>query len=176
MNQFIPSQCSHLGGCHYGCGSSLGNLGDDAAAEAPPAEEGSSKSSVEDYIKWGTMIFSALTGESDDRMSAAEIQGKLEYAKQAKLKGYAPPLTAFGQSSSAYWSKQITQLTAELEAANQIAGEARTTVLIDQARNVAYTAIAFAGVLVVGGVALTLVQRARLTQAEIRKLRRESSS
>lgn len=150
---------------------SYGDLGDSSSTTQP---SDSSSSSYAEYAATAASVAKTLMGEDDVRMNAAELRAKLAVARQSLASGAPPPVTAVltgNFSGATYWSQQVTKLEAQLSAANQIADEAAYEAQINQARNLAYTAASAVGVLVLGGLALTFIQKARIQQAELTRMR-----
>lgn len=116
----------------------------------------------------------SFMGEEDARTSAAELEAKLKTAQKSLARGDGAPFlkgmyegTLDGRE---YWSQQVTKLKAQLGAAREAAALQEESERIAQARDVAFTVASFVGVIVLGSVGLVFVQKARIQQAELRKL------
>lgn len=169
--KFQPSGNFSSYGCAYGCGHGCSHgYGDDAASETEAQKEEEGGMDAAGYVNLIGAVYNQLFGEDeDDRLDAAAIQAKLYAAQQSKKRGDPKPITGWlsGGSASQYWDQQIQKYTAQLAAANELAGEARAESQLNLARNAAYTLAAVAGVAVLGGIALNQIQKARLQQLEI---------
>lgn len=120
-----------------------------------------------------TSAVKSFIGEDDARTTAAELEAKLKIAQRSLAQGDAPPVTAVltgNFSGREYWSQQVTKLKAQLGAAREAAALQEESERIAQARDVAFTVASFVGVIVLGSVGLVFVQKARIQQAELRKL------
>lgn len=153
--QFIPSQQS------YG-------YSEDSVEAPPPARQGPDAAQVGQYVDIGLSTVKSLFGlDANARESAAELEASLAVAKDKKANGAFP--------GAWYWEARVTKLRAQLDAAQALAAEEQLNAQIDQARNLAYTAAAFTGVLILGAIAYNQVQKGRRVQAEIDLLSRSKA-
>lgn len=134
----------------------------------PPAQAsssgGGSQVDVGQYVDIGVSAARSLLGlDSDGRSSAATIEAQIEIAKKKKANNALP--------GAWYWDDRIIKLSGQLVAARQIADEEAQAASIANARDIGYTLAVFAGVLVIGGFAVSQIQNSRRTQAEIDRLR-----
>lgn len=158
--QFRPSNLS------YGDGTVSITPIDSTAPSAPaPAGGGGGGADVGQYVDIGVSAFKSLLGlDAGSRESVASIEAKLDIARKKKSNNAFP--------GAWYWDDRIIQLTSQLNAARELAAEEKRAADIATARDIGYTVAVFAGVVLMGGLAVNQIQKARRQQAEIDRLER----
>lgn len=174
--KFIPSDSFYPSVLAYGDGAVTPEPGlptptvPEADLEAEDPQQGTKP--IDQYVGLGLQIFRGLFGHDDARLAEASLEGKLANA-QAQYKVAPPsPLGLPLPGTKNFYANEIRKFEAQLKAARESAAAARKVARIQSLSQIGMTLGIFAGVVVVGGMAVNQIQRARLHQAELDRLRR----
>ena len=119
----------------------------------------------------GGLVQSILGIGEDERESVATLEAKLANYQASAAR--APSLSVGGiplPGGKEYYENLVRKTESQLAAARELAAEEKRAADIAAARDVGYTIAVFAGVLILGGIAVNQIQKARHQQAQIRKL------
>lgn len=136
-------------------------------------------SSTTDYMNYvplvGSVVRELTGGGATERETEASLEAKLEIAKDAKRKATSTgSILGFPMpGSKEYYANQIAKLEAQLEAVREQAAEERTTASLYTLGQVGIALLFLAGAAAVGGLAINQLQRARIQQAELRRMQEE---
>jgi len=148
MSQFVPSKFS------YGADESAGASGAGAA-------------STQQYIDMLLPAAKEFFSEDDPRVLEAQI----ENLQRQMAKAPPSPLGLALPGTKSYYQNQINKLKAKLESAREAQASGEQVEQVYLAGRVGVMLGIFAGVVVLGAVAVNQLQRARLTQAEIERVK-----
>ena len=133
---------------------------------APPPDSGKQPldpSQIGGYVDLGVGALRGLFGMGDEYMTVAQLQGQIEVAQKKRDNNAFP--------GAWYWDDRIIKLNVKIPAAEARQSEEQTREVLWIAGYGGAALAVFAGAVLVGGLAINQIQKARLQQAEIMRLR-----
>lgn len=159
--RFVPSIYSR----YYSGAPSYGDL----YGAAPEATE---TSSTQGYIDMLLPAAKELLTTDDPRV----IEAKIENLRKSLAKAPSSPLGLAIPGTKSFYQNEINKLQAKLESAQETKEEDETISQVYLMGRVGIMVGIFAGVAVLGLFAVNQAQKARLTQAEIERVRKGSAA
>ena len=130
---------------------------------APPEKKPLDPSQIGAYVDLGIGALRGLFGMGDEYMTVAQLQGQIEVARKKRDNNAFP--------GAWHWDDRIIILSQKIPAAEARQSEEQTREALWIAGYGGVALAALAGAVLVGGLAINQIQKARLQQAEIMRLR-----
>lgn len=146
----------------------------DVPAEQSSGGGGAGMAQAGQFVDIGVSAVRSFLGlDSDGREDVATLEAQLANYRASAAR--APSMSwALGlpiPGSKEHYQNLVRKTESKLTAARVVAAEEQRAAAAAEARDIGYTLAVFAGVLVIGGIAVNQVQKSRRTQAEIDRLR-----
>jgi len=145
----------------------------DVPAEQSSGGGGAGMAQAGQFVDIGVSAVRSFLGlDSDGREDVATLEAQLANYRASAAR--APSMSWLGLpilGGKEYYQNLVRKTESKLNAARVVAAEEQRAAAAAEARDIGYTLAVFAGVLVIGGIAVNQVQKSRRTQAEIDRLR-----
>ena len=145
----------------------------DVPAEQSSGGGGAGMAQAGQFVDIGVSAVRSVLGlDSDGREDVATLEAQLANYRASAAR--APSMSIGGipiPGGKEHYQNLVRKTESKLTAARVVAAEEQRAAAAAEARDIGYTLAVFAGVLVIGGIAVNQVQKSRRTQAEIDRLR-----